>query len=120
MLALNETLAPKTVANFLSYVDRKFYDNTIFHRVIAGSMIQGGGYTADLKEKAADKPIVNEWTNGLKNTRGSVAMARKAGEPDSAAAQAYKKVAGAIAARLSTINMEKGENLETFSLAWKR
>jgi cyclophilin family peptidyl-prolyl cis-trans isomerase len=68
--------APITVNNFLAYVDAKFYDATIFHRVIKGFMIQGGGYTADLKEKASKPAIKNEAGNGLKNLRGTLAMAR--------------------------------------------
>ena len=68
--------APKTVDNFLKYVNSGFYTDTVFHRVINGFMIQGGGLTADLKQKPGDPPIKNEWQNGLKNVRGSVAMAR--------------------------------------------
>lgn len=68
--------APITVRNFLSYVDDRFYDGTIFHRVIKGFMIQGGGLTADFKEKPSQPPIQNEATNGLKNERGTIAMAR--------------------------------------------
>ncbi|HRD01688.1 MAG TPA: peptidylprolyl isomerase [Candidatus Saccharicenans sp.] len=71
--------APVTVENFLAYVDNKFYDGTIFHRVIKGFMIQGGGLTSDMKEKAAKRPpIKNEADNGLKNLRGTIAMARTA------------------------------------------
>ncbi len=89
VIELDQAHAPVTVANFLSYVDKKFYDTTIFHRVLAGSMIQGGGYTADLTEKPADKPVANEWPTGLQHKRGSVAMARKRGEPDSATSQFF-------------------------------
>ena len=75
-IELDEEKAPITVANFLSYVDDKFYDGTIFHRVIPGFMIQGGGMTADLSHKPTKKPIKNEAQNGLKNDRGTIAMAR--------------------------------------------
>ncbi len=75
-IELNEDKAPITVRNFLSYVDEKFYDGTIFHRVIKGFMIQGGGLTPDFKEKPSKPPIQNEAANGLKNGRGTIAMAR--------------------------------------------
>lgn len=68
--------APISVKNFLSYVDEKFYDGTIFHRVIKGFMIQGGGLAADFREKPSKSPIKNEATNGLKNKRGTIVMAR--------------------------------------------
>ena len=68
--------APLSVANFLKYVDEGFFDGTVFHRVIPGFMIQGGGLTAELKNKATHDPIKNEATNGLKNKRGTLAMAR--------------------------------------------
>ena len=68
--------APVSVENFLRYVDAGFFDGTIFHRVIAGFMIQGGGLTADMKDKKGHEPIKNEATNGLKNKRGTLAMAR--------------------------------------------
>jgi peptidyl-prolyl cis-trans isomerase A (cyclophilin A) len=68
--------APITVKNFLSYADAKFYDGTIYHRVIKGFMIQGGGYTADFVEKPSKPAIKNEAANGLKNVRGTLAMAR--------------------------------------------
>lgn len=80
--------APETVENFLRYVDDGFYDNTIFHRVIKGFMIQGGGLTLRLEEKAVRPPIANEAANGLKNERGAVAMARAA-DPHSASAQFF-------------------------------
>lgn len=68
--------APGTVNNFLRYVDEKHYNKTIFHRVIDGFMIQGGGMTSDMKEKATHEPIQNEASNGLSNKRGTIAMAR--------------------------------------------
>jgi cyclophilin family peptidyl-prolyl cis-trans isomerase len=79
---------PVTVKNFLNYVDTKFYDGTIFHRVIPNFMIQGGGFTADMKRKSAGAPIKNEADNGLKNDRGTIAMART-GDPHSATAQFF-------------------------------
>ena len=80
--------APETVVNFLSYVDAKFYDGTIFHRVIPNFMIQGGGFTADMKRKPGKGPIKNEADRGLKNDRGTIAMART-GDPHSATAQFF-------------------------------
>lgn len=73
---LNADKAPISVENFLKYVDQKHYDNTIFHRVIKDFMIQGGGFTADLKEKTTLSPIHNEANNGVSNKRGTLAMAR--------------------------------------------
>ncbi len=70
--------APKSVENFLAYVSSGFYDGTVFHRVIPGFMIQGGGMTADLNRKTTRAPVENEATNGLKNSRGTLAMARTA------------------------------------------
>lgn len=75
-LELNNEKAPISVKNFLGYVNSKFYDNTIFHRVISTFMIQCGGFTEDMRQKPTEKPIKNEWQNGLKNIRGSVSMAR--------------------------------------------
>ncbi|MEI6211223.1 MAG: peptidylprolyl isomerase [bacterium] len=70
--------APISVSNFLAYADEKFFDGTIFHRVIPGFMIQGGGFTTQMKQKSTKAPIKNEATNGLKNERGTLAMARTA------------------------------------------
>lgn len=75
-LELNETKAPETVANFVQYAKDGHYDGTIFHRVIDGFMIQGGGFTRDMNQKPTRAPVRNEAMNGLKNTRGSIAMAR--------------------------------------------
>lgn len=87
-IELNGEKAPKTVENFLKYVDDGFYDGLIFHRVIENFMIQGGGMTEALKEKPTKGTIKNEATNGLKNDEGTVAMARR-GDPDSASAQFF-------------------------------
>ena len=87
-IELNADAAPITVKNFLDYVNDGFYDGTIFHRVIAGFMIQGGGMTKQMKEKPSNDPIVNEAANGLKNLRGTLAMARTS-DPDSATSQFF-------------------------------
>ena len=91
-LELNQDKAPKTVANFLSYVGKGHYNNTIFHRVIPGFMVQGGGMEPGMKEKKGDAPINNEANNGLKNNNYTVAMART-GDPHSATAQFFINVA---------------------------
>jgi peptidyl-prolyl cis-trans isomerase B (cyclophilin B) len=83
--------APKTVDNFLKYVKAGHYDGTIFHRVISGFMVQGGGFTPDMKQKATRPPIPNEADNGLTNDRGTVAMARTS-DPNSASAQFFINV----------------------------
>ncbi len=75
-LELDRNKAPLSVDNFLTYVESKHYDGTVFHRVIRDFMIQGGGFSADMRQKATLPPIKNEAENGLKNTRGSIAMAR--------------------------------------------
>jgi len=91
VLELDRTAAPKTVANFLTYVKDGHYDGTIFHRVIAGFMIQGGGFTADMKRKPTRAPIRNEADNGLSNRTGTIAMART-NDPHSARAQFFINV----------------------------
>jgi peptidyl-prolyl cis-trans isomerase A (cyclophilin A) len=98
-IELFEDKAPVSVKNFLSYVDDKYYDNTIFHRVIGQEndpqgdfMVQAGGYGTDKKLKATKPPIKNESNNGLSNTRGTVAMARTS-DPNSATAQFYINIA---------------------------
>jgi peptidyl-prolyl cis-trans isomerase B (cyclophilin B) len=88
VLELYADKAPKTVKNFLAYLDAGFYDSTIFHRVIPGFMIQGGGFTADMKKKDTRPPIDNEADNGLRNERGTIAMARTS-DPHSATAQFF-------------------------------
>ena len=87
-LELDAKRAPRTVANFLSYVDTGFYNGTIFHRVIPGFMIQGGGMVPGMKEKRTEKKINNEADNGLKNVAGTIAMARTP-DPHSASAQFF-------------------------------
>ncbi|OFV68779.1 MAG: peptidylprolyl isomerase [Candidatus Syntrophoarchaeum caldarius] len=91
-IELNRKRSPITVENFLRYVKEGHYDGTIFHRVIDGFMIQGGGYTPDGSEKPAHKPIKLESKNGLKNEVGTIAMARTA-DPDSATCQFFINVA---------------------------
>lgn len=93
VIELNQEQAPATAANFLEYVDAGFYDGTVFHRVIRGFMIQGGGFTLDgkqngLQQKQTRAPIRNEADNGLENRRGTIAMART-GNPHSATAQFF-------------------------------
>ncbi|HKF93415.1 MAG TPA: peptidylprolyl isomerase [Gammaproteobacteria bacterium] len=87
-LELNEDKAPKTVENFVTYAREGFYDGTIFHRVIPGFMIQGGGFTQDMTEKDTRDPIKNEADNGLENDAGTIAMARTP-DPNSASAQFF-------------------------------
>ncbi len=91
-LELDQDKAPNTVVNFLSYVAKGHYNNTIFHRVIPGFMVQGGGMEPGMKEKRGDSPINNEANNGLKNQSYTVAMART-GDPHSATAQFFINVA---------------------------
>jgi len=88
VIELDENKAPVTVKNFLAYVQEGFYDGVIFHRVISNFMIQGGGFTEDMNRIKPHPPIVNEGKNGLKNNRGTIAMARIS-DPDSATSQFF-------------------------------
>jgi cyclophilin family peptidyl-prolyl cis-trans isomerase len=90
-IELNPAKAPETVKNFLWYVDNKFYEGLIFHRVIANFMIQGGGMTKDMVRKEPKPPIKNESANGLSNLRGTIAMARTS-DPHSASSQFFINV----------------------------
>jgi len=87
-IALDDAKAPESVKNFLSYVNKGHYNGTVFHRVIKGFMIQGGGFEAGMKQKPTDAPVRNEAKNGLKNDRYTVAMARTS-DPHSATAQFF-------------------------------
>jgi len=88
VIELDEKAAPVTVKNFLTYVEEGFYNGTIFHRVIPNFMIQGGGFTPDMAQKKTHPPIINEASSGLKNNRGTIAMART-NNPDSATSQFF-------------------------------
>jgi cyclophilin family peptidyl-prolyl cis-trans isomerase len=101
--------APITVNNFLSYVDEKFYNGTIFHRVIKDFMIQGGGFTPEFLEKATKPPIKNEAANGLKNLRGTIAMARTP-EIDSATCQFFIN-------HVDNLGLDHKDNTEHFGYA---
>jgi peptidyl-prolyl cis-trans isomerase B (cyclophilin B) len=90
-IELDAEKAPKSVENFLNYVKAGHYDNTVFHRVIDGFMIQGGGFEPGMKQKPTDAPITNEANNGLKNVKGTLAMART-NDPHSATAQFFINV----------------------------
>ena len=92
IIELNPTAAPNTVKNFLNYVDEGYYDGTIFHRVINGFMIQGGGFDEEMNKRETKKPIMNESNNGLSNVVGTIAMARTS-DPHSATSQFYINVA---------------------------
>jgi peptidyl-prolyl cis-trans isomerase B (cyclophilin B) len=91
VIELNAVKAPNSVANFLSYVDAGFYTDTLYHRVISNFMIQGGGFDLQQNKKATQAPIKNEANNGLKNKRGTIAMART-GDPHSATSQFFINV----------------------------
>lgn len=97
--------APKSVENFLAYVQAKFYDGTVFHRVIDNFMVQGGGFGADLKQKPTRPPVANEADNGLSNVRGTLAMART-NDPNSATAQFFINVVDNT--RLDHVSKENG------------
>ncbi len=111
VIALAPDKAPKTVANFVQYVKAGHYDGTVFHRVIDGFMIQGGGMDAKLHEKPTRAPIALEARNGLSNVRGSVAMARTS-VPDSATAQFFINVADNL--RLDAANAPDGNGYAVF------
>jgi peptidyl-prolyl cis-trans isomerase B (cyclophilin B) len=91
-LELDQEKAPKSVANFLNYVNKGHYDRTVFHRVIPGFMIQGGGFEPGMTQKSTDEPIENEANNGLKNNKYTIAMART-NDPHSASSQFFINVA---------------------------
>lgn len=91
VIELDRAKAPTTVENFLSYVKEGFYDGLVFHRVIEGFMIQGGGFSPDMRQKSAHAPIKNEADNGLRNEEGTIAMART-NDPNSATAQFFINV----------------------------
>ena len=88
VMELDHKMAPKSVENFMAYVNANYYDGTIFHRVIRDFMIQGGGFTKDMNQKSTNAPIVNEGKNGLPNNRGTLAMART-NDPNSATSQFF-------------------------------
>ena len=111
LIELDAAKAPKTVDNFLQYVNAGHYNGTVFHRVIPTFMIQGGGMTADMKEKTTRAPITLESKNGLSNVRGSVAMART-GDPNSATSQFFINVADN--ARLDAANARDGNGYAVF------
>ena len=93
VLELDGEKAPISTLNFIRYAEEKFYDGTVFHRVMKSFMIQGGGYTAEIDEKkGARGGIKNEWKNGLKNNKGTISMARLGGQPDSGSAQFFINV----------------------------
>ncbi|MDF1684896.1 MAG: peptidylprolyl isomerase [Legionellaceae bacterium] len=104
-IKLDEENTPKTAANFLSYVRNGFYKDTLFHRVIPGFMIQGGGLNAQMETKGTDNPIENEAKAGKKNTRGSIAMARTS-DPHSATAQFFINLADNAFLNFTAENMQ--------------
>ncbi len=105
VIELDHDRAPISVENFLRYADRGDYNGTIFHRVVPGFVVQGGGHTMALEELKGDRPIKNEWKNGLKNTRGTIGMARDT-DPDTATREFYFNVNNN--ARLDTAREKTG------------
>ena len=105
MLELDADKAPATVANFLEYAQSGHYDGTIFHRVISNFMVQGGGFDTDMCQKGTNEPIKNEANNGLKNDRGTIAMARTM-DPHSATAQFFINVSDNDFLNFSGENMQ--------------
>lgn len=103
-LALDSAKAPETVANFVNYAKKGHYDGTIFHRVIKGFMIQGGGMTPDMGQKPTEQPVRNEADNGLKNQKGTIAMARTS-NPHSATAQFFINTADNAFLNFKAANM---------------
>ena len=108
-LELDGKAAPLTVANFLALVDSGFYDGTIFHRIIPGFMIQGGGYTPGNQSKESDDTISNESGNGLGNYRGTIAMART-GDPHSAGSQFFINIVDNVEADVDTANLDPNKD----------
>ena len=104
-LELDAEKAPATVANFVAYAEAGHYDGTIFHRVINNFMVQGGGFDAEMRQKAGNDPITNEANNGLKNDRGTIAMARTM-DPHSATAQFFINVSDNDFLNFSGENMQ--------------
>jgi len=107
VLELNKKLAPRSVENFVNYVETGFYDGTIFHRVIDGFMIQGGGFTSEFKQKDTQPPIRNEANNGLKNKRYTISMART-NAPHSATAQFF----------INTVDNDALDHTDTSARGW--
>ena len=105
---LNDEKAPISVKNFLRYVDEKFYNGTTFHRIISDFMIQGGGYEPGMREKKTHDPIKNEWANGLKNERGTIAMARTQAL-DTATSQFYINVVDNTAGGKGKTDLDRGK-----------
>lgn len=125
-ITLDPKSAPITTANFLAYVDKKFYDGTVFHRVVRGFVAQGGGFTPDGQQKPTAAPIKNEASNGLHNVRGTISMARTS-DPDSATSQFFLnfvdnstgKLDPAASAPRATPFLARSPRVSTCSIRWK-